>query len=125
MNGSGDPISIATTASPVDLVVDVVLDKLVVVTSDRSVTSFSFDGQDSESIVPIGSESVSGGAVFEDYIYLTYPSTNIVARYNKFPRREGELAAIDCAFASVYVPKCWVGGQLKRAVCLHAYAPTT
>ena len=93
MDGSGDPISIATTVHPVDLAVDIALDRLVVVTSDRSVTSFSFDGRDSESIASVSYKTVAGGAVFEDYVYLTYPSTDIVARYNKFPQREGEL---DC-----------------------------
>ena len=104
MNGSGDSVSIATSASPiVDLAVDVVLDKIVVITSNRSATSFSFDGQNMESIVPVSSEIVvAGGTVFEDYVYLTYPSTNIVGRYNKFPQREGELMAQLCICEWMY-----------------------
>ena len=94
MNGTADPISIATVANPVDLAVDVVLDKLVVITSDRNVTSISFDGQDSNPILPDNTETIRGGAIFEDYVYLTHPPTSIVARYNKFPRRKGELVCM-------------------------------
>lgn len=104
MNGREDPVSIATSASPVvDLAVDVFLDTIVVITSNGSVTSLSFDGQNMESIVPVSSEIVvAGGAVFEDYVYLTYPSLNTVERFNKFPQREGELTAQLCICEWVY-----------------------
>lgn len=103
MNGSLAPISIATTTNPVDLAVDVVLDRLVVVSSAGSLTTFSFDGQDLEPIASVGTEPVTGGAVFEDYVYVTQPAINSVIRYNKFHQREGGFEPF-----GVCMSKYWV-----------------